>query len=30
MRAGAVDVIEKPFTDHALRARVDRVMASVS
>ncbi len=30
MRAGAVDFIEKPFTDHALRACVDRVMASVS
>ncbi len=30
MRAGAVDFIEKPFTDHALRVCVDRVMASVS
>ncbi len=30
MRAGAVDFIEKPFTDHALRACVDRIMASVS
>ena len=30
MRAGAVEFIEKPFTDHALRACVDRVMASVS
>ncbi len=30
MRAGAVDFIEKPFTDHALRACVDRVMVSVS
>ncbi len=29
MRAGAVDFIEKPFTDYALRARVDRVMASM-
>jgi FixJ family two-component response regulator len=30
MRAGAVEFIEKPFTDNGLRVCVDRVMAAVS